>query len=125
ESCLEAAQAVDPAQGRIQSCPQPLLGQLDRTRNRGSEHTGIRNAVGDESIDLVELATGNLDTNVIQVETQNPFLDPLHIVRLKESERQLEVDSGFGLDVDDLAEAQHDRLLSCVDDEDGGIEQIQ
>jgi hypothetical protein len=30
----------------------------------------------------------------------------------------LEVETGLGLDVDDLAEAQHDRLLALVDDED-------
>jgi hypothetical protein len=35
----------------------------------------------------------------------------------------LEVDAGLRLDVDDLAEAQHDRLLALVDDEDRRIEQ--
>ena len=43
----------------------------------------------------------------------------------KKRERHLEVDAGLGLDVDDLAEAQHDRLLALVDHEERRIDQEQ
>ena len=43
----------------------------------------------------------------------------------KKRERHLEVEAGLGLDVHDLAEAQHDRLLALVDDEDRRIDEEQ
>ena len=82
----------------------------------------IGDPIGDEGVDLVELAARNLDADVVEVEAQHAVLDDLHVVGLEESERRLEIDAGLGLHVDDLAEAQHDRLLALVDHEDRRID---
>ncbi len=53
---LEAAQAVDPAQRRVETGPEPLLGELHLAGHGRAEAPRIGDAVGDEGIDLVELA---------------------------------------------------------------------
>ena len=122
---LEAAQTVDTAQRRIETGAQPLFGQFDLTGNRRAEAARIVDAIGDEGVDLVELAARNLDADVVEVEAHHAVFDDLHIVGFEEGERRLEVDAWLGLHVDDLAEAQHDRLLAFVDDEDRRIDQEQ
>src|SRR5690606_18822725 len=122
-SRLEAAQAVHPTQSRIQTGTQPLLGLENASRNRLAEGARIGDAIGDEGVDLVELAAGNLHADIVEFETQDTIVDHLHIVRLEEGERRLEIDARLGLHVDDLAEAQDNGLLALVDDKDGRIEQ--
>ena len=53
------------------------------------------------------------------------IFDELDAIGIHEAERQLEIDAGLALDVDDLAETQHDRLLARVDHENRRIEQEQ
>src|SRR5690606_5321290 len=115
---LEAAQAVDPPQRRVKAGAQALLRQRYAAGHGLAEGARILDAVGNEGIDLVEFAARDLDADVVEIEAQDAVLDQLDIVRLDKGEGQLEIDAGFGLDVDDLAEAQHDRLLALVDDED-------
>ena len=120
---LEAAQAVDAAQRGIETRAQAQFGQLDLAGHGLAELAWIADAVGDEGVDLVELAARDLDADVVQVEAHHAVLDDLDVVGLEEAERRLEVDARLGLDVDDLAEAEHDRLLALVDDEDRGPDQ--
>ena len=122
---FEAAQAVDAAQRRVEAGAQPLFGQRHLPRNRCAEQARIGDLVDEEGVDLVELAARDLHADVVEIEAQQPVFDDLHGIGIEERERHLEIDAGLGLDVDDLAEAQHDRLLALVDHEDRRIEQEQ
>ena len=48
--------------------------------HRLSEAARIADLVGDERVDDIELAAGDLDTNVIEVESQDSVVDELHAV---------------------------------------------
>src|SRR5690606_35170507 len=59
--------------------------------------------------------------DVLEIEAQDTVLDDLHAV--DEVGRDLEVDPGLLDDPADLAEAQHERLLAGVHDEDRRVGQ--
>ena len=83
---LEAAQAVDPAQRRIETRAQPLLRPVRRCPDTAcAEHARIGDAVGEEGVDLVELAARNLHADVVEVEAQQAVFDDLHVVGLEEA----------------------------------------
>src|SRR5690606_27965128 len=77
KSSLEAAQTVDPAQSRIKTGTQALFGKLQATGHGLTEQAGIFDGIGYECINFVELAAGNLNADVIQIEANDTVLDDL------------------------------------------------
>ena len=123
ERCLEATHTINTAQSCIETGAQPLLGQIDATRNRGPEHARIADAERHERVHFVELTACDLHADVIEIKPHHAILDDLNVVSLEDSERSLEVDSRLAFHVHDLTEAKHDGLLTLVHDENGRIQQ--
>ncbi len=82
---------------------------------------GIGDLEGDEGVDDVAPAVAHLHADVLKVEAEQPVLDDLN--RVDEVRGQLEIDAGLLDDARDLAEAQDQRLLARIDDEDRRIDE--
>src|SRR5690606_16084881 len=120
KGCLETTQAVDPAQRCVETRAKPLLGQLQAARDGLAEEPRVFDRVGNEGINLVELAARNLHADIVQIETHDSVFDDLYVVSARKRERKVGVQAGFALDAHDPAEPQHPRLLAFIDDEDAG-----
>ena len=122
---LEIAQAVDAAQGRIETRAHARLGRIELAGDRLAEAARVGHLVDDEGVDLVELAAGDLDADVVEIEAAGAVVDELDPVGVDEAEGQLEIEPRLGLHRLDLAEAHDDRLLARIDDEERVVEHDQ
>ena len=102
---------VNAAQRRIQPRAQALLGLRDRTRDRLHEARGVGDVINQERIHLVELAAGNLNADIVQIEAQETIGQRSHGVGADKAKGHLEVQPRQIDDTLDLAESQDDRLF--------------